>query len=509
MKVTRSSYYRDLFACGLVGLLTVQGQAATDIAGGMDSGLPGTMVSIPINLSSDASVVGVQLDLGFDAGQLTFMGATAGSVLDPSHIVRDGELEPGVNRVLIYSEANLLVPDGDVLNLNFDIGSMATVGTEMVSLSMVLLADPDAAEVPTDSVTDGDVDVLPDTPAAVVVNRRLFYNNSAFDDSDDSDAIATDKTALLPGETASFANYSSFSKGINGVIVDIQDLADPVGLTPGDFSFFVGNSDDVLNWVQGPDPTGMTVVVGGGMNGSDRVLFEWDDNAIEKEWLEVTVYDTVETGLATPDLFYFGNAVGDTGNSSSNTQVTVSDENAARQNPRNFLDPAPIDFAYDFNRDTFVNISDENIARQNATNFLTDLELLDLSAFPKEGVARASARRRIGDLAFDGGAEQLNPSGEISRERVDDAVGSVAGAIELTIRRDEATGRLVVQVAQDSGLIQLQTTTNLADAKWRNVDPQALVAEDATDSSRTTWIIEPNDSIRLFRAVKEGELVDF
>ena len=49
-----------------------------------------------------------------------------------------------------------------------------------------------------------------------VLARRLFYNNSLADGNDpaaneaDDQAVATDKRPLLPGETASFANYSSY-----------------------------------------------------------------------------------------------------------------------------------------------------------------------------------------------------------------------------------------------------------------------------------------------------------
>ena len=41
----------------------------------------------------------------------------------------------------------------------------------------------------------------------------------------DDEAIASDKVALLPGETATFANYTSYARGINGIMVDIADLA--------------------------------------------------------------------------------------------------------------------------------------------------------------------------------------------------------------------------------------------------------------------------------------------
>ena len=57
-----------------------------------------------------------------------------------------------------------------------------------------------------------------------VSGRFVFYNQSAFDGNDvsanaaDDGAIATDKAPLLPGGVATFANYTSFSHGLNGLM---------------------------------------------------------------------------------------------------------------------------------------------------------------------------------------------------------------------------------------------------------------------------------------------------
>ena len=77
----------------------------------------------------------------------------------------------------------------------------------------------------------------------VVTGRMVFYNNSSFDAISDDAAIASDKTALLPGDTASFANYTSFSSGLNGIMIDIRRLANLTGLTATDFTFKVGNNN--------------------------------------------------------------------------------------------------------------------------------------------------------------------------------------------------------------------------------------------------------------------------
>ncbi len=397
--------------------------------------------------------------------------------------------------------------------------------------------------------------------------RYVFYNNSAFDGNDpaagaaDDAAIATDKSAMLPGETATFANYTGYSRGINGIMVDIVDL--PGVPTADDFTFKVGSPpvtetildvdfnsgtnsfyyrdntfrgtsqssyasgrwnssegysgggalqvdvgnvdssditdgmsggwrkvfslsdaarmrvtlrfkltqtanyeadeysealvsvdgqlfgtdgkeymarisgdgdggnpistgwryvelelgtlsagshtllvgaynnkktsnnestkmliDDVKiisgaslpdDWTAAPAPTSITVRSGAGTDGSDRITIIWADNAIQKQWLQVTVKATDAMGLIRDDVFYFGNAIGETGNSSTDAKVTPTDQINTRNNPHTLGGPdgpAGIDDAYDFNRDKKVGPSDEIIARNNGTNASTAIKLI-------------------------------------------------------------------------------------------------------------------------------------
>jgi hypothetical protein len=212
--------------------------------------------------------------------------------------------------------------------------------------------------------------------------RHVFYNRSAFDGNDpsanasDDGAIATDKTALLPGGTATLANYTSYSRGINGIMVDIASL--PGTPTASDFSFKVGNDNTPNGWGAAPAPTSISVRLGAGVSGSDRVTLIWADNAIQKEWLQITVKATAATGLAADDVFYFGNAIGEAGNSATDAKVDPADELLARAHPRNTLNPAPIDDLYDYNRDKRVDPADQLIARSNSTSILTALRLIVL-----------------------------------------------------------------------------------------------------------------------------------
>lgn len=222
-----------------------------------------------------------------------------------------------------------------------------------------------------------------------VIGRSLFYNNSSFDGNNaavnaaDDAAIASDKSALLPGGTATFANYSSYSRGINGLMIDIAGLPS-ASLASGDFQFRVGNVNDPSTWIAAPAPATIVVRVGAGTSGSSRVEVVWADGAIKNQWLEVTVKATPDTGLLADDTFYFGNAVGETGNSAADAIVDILDVQGVQANPRGVGNPAPITFAYDFNRDGLVDATDQSLAANNATTAGTALKLLQPPAINAE-----------------------------------------------------------------------------------------------------------------------------
>jgi large repetitive protein len=173
-------------------------------------------------------------------------------------------------------------------------------------------ADP-SGNVGTDSTT---AEVIVDFSPRIA-GRRMFYNNSVRDGSDpaagvsDDGAIAADKIALLPGGASSSANCSNYSRGINGIMVDVA--GHPGGPVIGDFSFRVSDPVASGEWIDGPIPT-LTVRAGEGVGGSDRVTLIWADGAIVNQWVEVTVKSDANgggLGLAADDVFYFGNSVGD------------------------------------------------------------------------------------------------------------------------------------------------------------------------------------------------------
>ena len=244
-------------------------------------------------------------------------------------------------------------------------------------------------------------------PQPAVVGRHVFYNHSAFDGNDpainsaDDAAIATDKQALRPGGAATFANYTSYSRGINGIMVDVSNL--PSGATPtlNDFSFAAGNSDQVGTWAAAPPPSALVVRPRAGDGGSTRVEITWPDGAIKNDWLQVTVKADASTGLTAPDVFYFGNEVAESGKAPSNGvfAVTSLDEASARQNPRPFFNPADVTNPYDYNRDGKVDATDQLLARSAVSASGTGLKAIAPAASPAVALAaRASSYRTLKHL---------------------------------------------------------------------------------------------------------------
>ncbi|MEE8451684.1 MAG: SdrD B-like domain-containing protein [Thermoguttaceae bacterium] len=264
---------------------------------------------------------------------------------------------------------------------------------------------------------------------AAVIDRRIFYNNSMFDENEpaandqDDDAIAFGKQALLPGFTAKLENYTSYDKGINGIMVDIAGLAAGGNLSAADFGFMVGNGS---GWEDGPEPLPVTVREGAGVDGSDRVTIRWEDNAIKNQWLQVTVGVTENTGLDEPDVFYFGNAPGEAGDSAINTIVNATDEIVARNFQHSAADPALIDDPYDYNRDGLVDGTDQIIARENQTNPLTMLRLIT-APVQAVGVDASEAMALPADLDW------LYEFEQISKKNARQKRNSVEEAVDILL----------------------------------------------------------------------------
>ncbi|MFO1497499.1 MAG: hypothetical protein U1G07_03720 [Verrucomicrobiota bacterium] len=333
--------------------------------------------------------------------------------------------------------------------------------------------------------------------ASTVVGAYIFYNRSAWDgnnanaNASDDGAIATDKTPLLPGGKATFANYTSYSRGINGIMIDISDTA--AALTAADFTFKVGNDNNPAGWTTATPPTTIARRVGAGTGGSDRITLIWADGVIKKQWLEVTVLATARTTLGVPYKCYFGNSIGESGDLTTNAQVDVSDENGARIHPRTFLSPAPIDYAYDYDRDKRVDVSDENLARINSTTFLDALKLIDLSS----GLLSANRTnpRNIA-LSSVGVGEATNTQAIMSTDLPLGSDQPILRAVRLS------DGGIQVRATGIGGReVQLDGADALVGGTWRQVQSDAVV--NAADGS-VQWQLPASEGAQFFRLVISG-----
>src|SRR5262249_6799351 len=156
-------------------------------------------------------------------------------------------------------------------------------------------------------VRSGQVSDLVDSlsSASGVVGRSIFYNQSKYDGNSaaagasDDRAIASDKAAYLPGSaSATFANITSYSQGINGVMVDLAGSGNHGAITASDFVFKVGTGNQPGTWATAPAPVSIVVRPGAGVGGSDRVELIWANGAIRNEWLQVQVLANAHTGLS-------------------------------------------------------------------------------------------------------------------------------------------------------------------------------------------------------------------
>jgi hypothetical protein len=207
---------------------------------------------------------------------------------------------------------------------------------------------------------------------ATLVNRQVFYNRSTstlFGDGSGNplNAIDPTKTALLPGQTASENNFTNYSRGLNGIVIDINGASNLSGITDSSFQFAVWNdfTNTTPNFVSINPSLTVSTFAGGGVSGADRIKLSFANNAIQNAWLRVTILANASNGLASNDVFYFGNARFDVTPTSPfpNQQVIVNafDVNSIRA--RQGFNPGVISNIFDVDKNGLVNAFDTNAVR--------------------------------------------------------------------------------------------------------------------------------------------------
>jgi Polysaccharide lyase family 8, super-sandwich domain/Concanavalin A-like lectin/glucanases superfamily/Polysaccharide lyase family 8, C-terminal beta-sandwich domain/Bacterial Ig domain len=222
-----------------------------------------------------------------------------------------------------------------------------------------------------------------DIPDATIQSRNVFYNNATgFGTSgvnnlptvNPINAIDPSKQALLPNQTPSTTNFTNYSRGLNGIVIDLNNTGNLSGISAANFQFAIWNSfpNATPNFVAISPSVTVSTFPSGGTAGSDRIKLVFADNAIQEAWLRITVLANASTGLATNEVFYFGNARGDiTPNTSFPSQISLNalDLNQARNNQ--LSSGAVVSNHYDVDKNGAVNGLDLNqIRARQGTNSL-------------------------------------------------------------------------------------------------------------------------------------------
>ncbi|MGD9723368.1 MAG: hypothetical protein AB7O59_19100 [Pirellulales bacterium] len=291
-----------------------------------------------IELDADSTALPIALG-SFPANTLTFGALDSTFAVDGVEIFLIGQVIPDDLATLSLSGTNT-ASSGSVASL----GGLQRQLTLPLNIPIVLELSEGTPPL-TGSITGQIVATTTLPESTSVVGRHVFYNRSAFDGNDvsinsaDDAAIAIDKTAYLPGDgLAGFQNITSYSRGVNGIMVDLAPAGGShASITASDFVFKVGANNAPDTWAMAPAPSAVSVRTGAGVSGSDRVEITWADGAIQNQWLLVGVSATANTGLAATatvatlggpvsvgDVFFFGNRIGDTGSPSATSFTTTT-----------------------------------------------------------------------------------------------------------------------------------------------------------------------------------------
>lgn len=281
---------------------------------------------------------------------------------------------------------------GNVLSLITNAGTYGDVAADTVSLSAshgVVVSNgngtwswsitPSAAQsnqVVTITATDEDGGASTTTfslsALVAVTNRRVFYNDSGYESNGGvNTALDGSKTLLRATNIAqqtTFANVSSYSRGINGVILDVAGLVNN-SLTNSDFIFRVAPAGAIGNvtpstWAAAPTPSVINVTPGNATTAA-RVRLEWLSNQIQNTWLQIIVLANENTGLTNREVYYLGSALGEV-DGVSPYRVSTSDVGLVRAGVGNAV--VSVDDVRDIDKDRRITTSDVGYIRGRVSN---------------------------------------------------------------------------------------------------------------------------------------------
>lgn len=213
-------------------------------------------------------------------------------------------------------------------------------------------------------------------PSAQVVASFVSHSSFSGAGTPPNNRIDTGKVLAKQGSGPTplvFANLINTAQGINGLVFDVQDLANE-SLGPGDFTVQVSPTGifdtnvDYSTWQAGPAPTSVTVTPGS----PARVLVQWTNGLIVNRWLRLTV-KAENTGLAADEVYYLGHLLGETtGLSGTSYSVTFADITPIRSDVGQVVDASSLT---DIDKSGSVTFGDISSMRPSVGTVLSNITI--------------------------------------------------------------------------------------------------------------------------------------
>ncbi|MCS1417398.1 MAG: hypothetical protein M2R46_05152 [Verrucomicrobia subdivision 3 bacterium] len=138
---------------------------------------PGTTVSIPISLETDAEVVGIQLDIRFDADRFVASTATGDDNLPSDIRVKASNLAPGRQRLVVYGTGLSFLPAQRIAKLSFAVPPDVLAAPSTIQLEGLLLGGAQSpVDIPDGTVRNGTLSIAV-VPAEIDLSGSIRYYN--------------------------------------------------------------------------------------------------------------------------------------------------------------------------------------------------------------------------------------------------------------------------------------------------------------------------------------------
>ncbi len=269
---------------------------------------------------------------------------------------------------------------------------------------------------------------------ATIASQAILYGNSTFESISTSAAMDTGKTMLQAGssplETTS-ANVSGYSRGLNGVVIDVTGLTSAT-LTSSDFVFRVAPAGaaglvNPSSWASAPAPA-QIVSIPGNAGTAGRIQLKWADNAIQNTWLQIIVLANARTSLATPVVFYVGSAIGDVNGPASGVYRTTVADMVMVQSALSAA-AVPVTENRDVNKDGLINAADVSFVQSRVSSAI----LLRTIIVPAVNSA-ATGLPATGAPAIDRNAPPSTEVIDLALSELLQPRSSVLHSIEMSVR---------------------------------------------------------------------------